>query len=312
MRTNQLIWAESFHIENYLSNNLSQYKNLIHKSLAMTCGFFGIIYRHSLTTDIPQDSTYLYAIYWHNKVHQDFSKESFMEASKAIDLGLEKSPGSSILNSIKAELILDLKIMDVQGERDVVNEGMKLAMRALSLDQNNQHAWQVLSWANLFDHNKAKTVQTLEKCLSINPNNSMFTSSVGFGYICAGEYEAGFELMSSAIQNPYYYWITNVGLCMYYIRNENFQEALYWAKIIKKPKMLWDPILRLACLGWLGRKAEGQSVIVELLDLSPGFKDRAEDIIDTFLIDKELQYMIIKGIEMAGVELNILYDFPGK
>jgi TolB-like protein len=312
MRTNQLIWAESFIIKDYLSNNLSQYKDLIHKSLAITCGYFGIIYRHSLTTDIPQDSTYIYAIYWHNKVHQDFTKESFIEAFKAIDLGLEKSPESSILNSIKAELILNLKTMDAQGDIDVVNEGMKLALRALSLDNNNQHAWQELAWANLFAHNKAKSIQTLQKCLSINPNNSMFTSSVGFGFICAGEYEDGFELMSSAIRNPYYYWIANAGLCLYYIRKENFQEALYWAKIIKKPKMLWDPILRLASLGWLGRKEEAQPVIIELLDLSPGFKDRAEDIIDTFLIDKELKSMIIKGIEMAGVELDILNDFSGK
>jgi TolB-like protein len=312
MRTNQLIWAESFIIKDYLSNNLSQYKDLIQKSLAITCGYFGIIYRHSLTIDIPQDSTYLHAIYWHNKVHQDFTKESFTEAFKAIDLGLEKNPESSILYSIKAELILNLKTIDAQGDIDVVDEGMKLALRALSLDNNNQHAWQELAWANLFAHNQAKSIQTLQKCLSINPNNSMYISSVGFGFICAAEYEDGFELMSSAIQNPYYFWITNAGLCMYYIRNENFDEALYWAKIIKKPKMLWDPILRLASLGWLGRKEEAQPVILELLDLCPSFKKRAEEIIDTFLIDKDLQSMILKGMEMAGVELDVIKGFTGK
>ncbi len=214
----EIIWAESFKIEDYLNNDLRGYRTIIRKVIASTCGFFGMIYQNIINENVPNDYDHLYAIYWHNYYHFQFSEEAYIETMKAIEIGLANNPGNSLLIAFKAELLLNLLTLDIQGEDDYLKMGMELVKKAISLDPVNQHAYQVLSWAHLLSHNKKELLRSLEKCLAINPNNEMYSGSVGFGYVCAGEYEKGLDLMAESILlTPYYHWDVNVGFSFYYI-----------------------------------------------------------------------------------------------
>jgi TolB-like protein len=301
---NQLIWAESFYIENHKKDKIENYNSLIHKILANVGGFFGMVYRDSLNTEVPNDYNHMYAIYWHNRYHKHFSEEAFRESLNAVNLGLEKNPENSLLTSFKAQLYLDLKSMDVQGEIDYYREGFELVLRAIDLDQKNQHAWMIYAWASLQVKDKKEFKRAAEKCIEINPNNTMYTGSCGFGYACAGEYGKALDLMSEAIRlDPYYFWNMNIGFCFYYLSHKEYDEAFLWAERINRRALIWDPLLRASALAHMGHIEEAAIVAEELLSLSPNFAQRARIIVDAFLLDKELQNTIIKGLILAGIKI---------
>ena len=149
--------------------------------------------------------------------------------------------------------------MEVDGAVDHLKYGTDLVKSAINYDATCQHAYQVYAWANLLNHDSIELYRTIDKCLAINPNNPMYMGQMGFGYICAGDYEKGLELMSESISlNPFYTWNLNFGFSYYFIHAEDYEEALLWAEKVNRNLFLWDPMMRASILGWLGRKKEAQ------------------------------------------------------
>lgn len=302
---NQIVWAETYYIDDFKNNSLKCYYSIINKVIAVTCGFFGLIYRKTLNNHVPNTIDHLYAVYWHNHYHRKFDEESFHETLKAIETGLKNNPQNSLLLSFKAELYLNLLVMDIPGEIDYLSYGTTLVKKAILFDGKNQHAYQVYAWANILDHNKKELKSSLEKMLALNPYDPMYMSAAGFSYICTGDYGKGLDLMLESVHlNPYYYWLLNVGFSLYYFATKEYEDAFLWAEKINKSGLLWDPLLRAAALGFLDRKEEAKEIIKEIVTLSPNFKERYAIILNTFLFDKELQKTILQGLILAGVEIK--------
>ncbi len=254
---NQLIWAESYFIDDFDKDRLSNYSLVIRKVVAATCGYFGLIYRNSLNNHIPLDYDHLYAVYWFNHYHQTFTVEALQETMKAVETGLKNNPSNALLWTLKGELYLNLRAMNAQEDFDYVKTGMQWIQKAIDIDPNCQHAYVNLSWANLLNHNKEEFLRSVNKLISINPNNVMFTGSAGFGYICAGEYAKGIEYMLEAIQlNPYYPWYINFGFCLYYLANKEFNEALFWAEHDQPPRLFMG-FFNEDIHSWFARQQEG-------------------------------------------------------
>lgn len=301
----KLLWAETYFLDDFDSDSFHYYRRIIQKVIARTCGFFGLIYRNTLNAHIPVNYDCLYAIYWHNRFHKQFNEESFIETLKAIDKGLKKNPHSALLTAFKGELILNSTVMEVDSKIDNLKYGTDLVKSAISHDATCQHAYQVYAWANLLNHDQIELYRTIDKCLSINPNNPMYIGQMGFGYICAGDYEKGLELMSESINlNPFYTWNLNLGFCYYFMHSEDYEEALLWAEKVNRRKFLWDPMMRASILGWLGRTDESEEVLNELFVLVPEFEKKATRIVNAFLFDRELTNQIINGLNLAGLKIN--------
>ena len=302
---NQVIWAKSLEIKDYKKNILKEYKEVVKRVVARTCGYFGIIYRNTINNHIPQDYDTLYAVYWHNKFHQNFSYEAFQESTQALDKALSVNPDNSLLLSLKAEFFLNLCAMDMEGDTDCFREGSTLVAKAIALDPNSQHAWQVYGWAKLLEKNIKEYDLMSRKCLSINPYNAMYMASIGFGDQCAGEYERGLELMLESIDlNPFAHWVVNLGFSLYYYHKNYFEEALYWARLIKRPGLIWDPLLRAASLGQLNRTDEARLVVKELFEMSPNFADRATHIVSRFIFEEALHKSLLQGLKKAGIDIS--------
>ena len=112
------------------------------------------------------------------------------------------------------------------------------------------------------------------------------------------------DLMSEAITFPQNYeWDLNIGFTLYYIVNQEYKEAYYWAKMISRKLLVYDPILRCSILGYLGRTKEALEVYEEILTLTPDFPEKASKIVGVFLLDKNLQELILHGLSLTRVDL---------
>lgn len=298
----QIVWAETMQLKNFKNNKLKDFQIIVKKVIAMTCGYFGIIYRKTISNHVPKDYDLIYAIYWHNRFHQKFSIEVFEESMKALDKALSVNPDDSFLNSLKAEFFLNLSAMDLEGDTDCYVEGCRFVQKSISLDPGSPHAWQVLAWSKLLDKNKKEYKRASQKCLSLSPNDAMYMAAIGFGQQCIGEYEEGLELMLESMDlNPFCHWLVNVGMSLYYFKAKEYSEALFWAGLIKRPGLLWDPLLRASALGALNKKQEASLAVEELMGLSPNFPERAHYIVGRFILDDQLQKTLLKGLSLAGI-----------
>jgi len=304
VQNDHVVWADSFFIDDIQNKDLIHYKNIIQKVIAMTGGHFGVVYREVLNSHIPSELSHLYAVYLHQRYHRKFTEEAFIQAMDAIDKGLEKNPKNALLLAFKGELLLNMIVIVVEPEVDYLSLGTQFVEKSIDLDQNCQHAYQVLAWSNILHHNKKEFNRSINKMLSINPNDAMYSGSAGLGFICIGEYEKGINLMSDAIDlNPYYPWQLNLGYCLYFLAMKEFDEAYYWAKMINRNGLKYDILLRASTLGLLNRKEEADKSIKELNLIVPNFSNSARRIVNVFILDKKLQETIINGLVLAGVEI---------
>jgi len=302
-KEHKLLWAESYYIDDLESDWVRGYKRIIQKITAMTCGFFGLIYRNTLNAHVPVNYDCLYAIYWHNRYHNQFTEEAYKETIKALEKGLSKAPDNTLLTAFKAELYLNLLVMIPDPEEDYLKIGTDLVKKAIARDGTCQHAYQVYAWANLLNHDHIEIYRSIEKCLSLNPNNPMYLGQMGFGYICAGDYEKGMDLMSESINlNPFYTWNLNLGFAFYFIKSEDYEEALLWAEKVNRREFLWDPLMRASILGLLNRKKAAFSAYQEVLNICPNFEKFSHRMVNTFLFDRSLVEKITKGLHFAGLK----------
>lgn len=305
VRNKQIIWNESYELEDIDKAGSFDFQTIVRKVLAMISGYMGIIYRNACKCEVSQESEYLYAIYWYNYYHQHFSPESFEASLKACEAGLKLYPDNVMLASFRAQLYLDLKVMDVQGDLDYLEYGTNLAYQAADLDLNCQHAWMIIAWAHILNHQKEMCEIATKRMFDINPHNHMYYSMIGFIYVCIGSYERGFAIMTESVKlNPYYVWNLNVSFCFYYIHKGDYHQALFYANLINRKLLIWDPLLRLSIHGLMQSVKDQSSVKLELEALSPNFSKRARTIVGAFLSDAELQNTIIRGLLQAGVSID--------
>jgi len=305
VRNKQIVWNESYPIDDIDKVGNFDFQTIVRKVLAMICGYMGIIYRNACKCAISEESEYLYAIYWYNYYHQHFSPESFEASLKACEAGLKLYPNNALLASFKAQLFLDLKVMDIEGDIDYLEYGTQLAYQAADLDLNCQHAWMVISWAHLLNHEKELCEIAFKKMFDINPFNHMYYSMLGFIYVCMGAYDKGFAIMTESVKlNPYYAWNLNVTFCLYYVHQGDYHQALLYANLINRKSFIWDPLLRIAIHGLMQNASDCTSIKNELAACSPDFSKRARKIIAAFLLDSELQNTIIGGLMQAGVSVE--------
>lgn len=302
---NQIVWAQSFFMNDFEDDNIYSFRPIVQKILATICGNFGLIYRNELKAQQPSDYDHLFAVYCHNRYHLKFSEEAFHEAMEAITISLKNNPQNSLLTAFYGEIYLNLLIMDVVGDTNYLKLGTEMAKKSVELDDNNQHGYRVLAWANILNHDKKAFLHSANKCLQINPNNAMDEGAVGFGHVCVGKYKKGFELMSNSISlNPYYELSVTAGFVLYYIHENILELALDWSDKINRRAFVWDTLLRVTVRGLLHKTEVSEELKEELLTVSPNFTQRARKIVSTFIFDKELQNKILEGLTLAGIEIQ--------
>lgn len=301
VKNKQIIWSKTFEVKNLEEQELTCITEVTKDVISLITGYFGIIYRDILTNKEPTSYGYLFAIYWHKRYHREFSETSFKEAISAIETGLEKNPSNATLHALKGELLLNLKVMDVGGDIDYIEEGTKWVKRAISMDPENQHAYQVLSWSHILRNKKDGFYECIDKMIAINPSNAMYLGAAGFAYVCKGDYDKGVVFLSESITlNPFYPWYYNAGYCLAYMAYGKYDEAYYWSTMLNRPNVLWDPLFKVACLGLLKEVEKAKEPMQQLLILSPNFSERARIIVRTFVLDLSLQEIIHTGLQAAG------------
>ena len=301
-----ILWADSFVVEDDEASVFNEITFIIRKVIGSIAGHFGIFYRYmhnSHSASSTKNYSYAFALYHATQYHLKFTQESILQAIGVLHAALEQHPDNPLLANTLGNAYLNLRTVDFHGDFDPIEKGLHYTNIAMRLDPNLQYNHRNLAWAMVLQHDPEGYRRMIRKAIEINPNNVFIVGDAGFGYACIGDYEKGLEYLLEAVHlDPYFPWYFNVGFCLYYLNQKDFSEASYYAQMLNHPDYFIDPLLQAATLGWLEKKKEATPHIEKLLELTPGFDDRAEEIVGLYILDVSIQALLLEGLRKAGWE----------
>jgi adenylate cyclase len=147
--------------------------------------------------------------------------------------------------------------------------------------------------------------QEAETALTLNPHSPNYIGTLGYLYVYAGEFERGVALVEEAIRlNPYHPKWFHHALCAARFAQGDYEGAY---RIVSKAGFqvgFWDPVIRAAALGHLGRLEEAAACARELLELVPDFEERAHIIVGRGTRSDSVVEKVIDGLRKAGLRID--------
>ena len=241
-----------------------------------------LCYNHAWITHFPDD--------W---------KQAYQELEKA----LARHPENALLNALLANVHYGNAMHEMDLDPESVTKMQSLANKAIALDPALQVAQYNKVVINAFFDKVDACVSAARKTVSMNPNHARILAGSAVAVISVGAYEMGKELIERAkLLNPQYPgWYFFVDFVIN-SQQERFDAAWENAQLIRTPGILWQPLIRAAALGQLGRGEEARPFLEELLQIKPKFLQRPREYIRPLFVTDEHVEMVWNGLLRAGIE----------
>jgi len=300
--TAKLLWSETYTSQRD-ADLLEFGEDVVYRIAATLLDVCGVIPRIFLRrmSRLPDTSYQVYrAILQYSRYLISGIGQAANDASRMLQEAAQIAPDNA---TVKA-LLSDIYFMMYQyGEsEELLLQGKTLAREAIRLDPQCQMAHFVIAFIPYFQGQRELFIRQMRKAVRFNPYNPIVLGSAGIHLGVVGEWEEGFTLIERAMQlNPNFPgWYHSLALLDAY-RHGRFEEALVWAQKFNLPDFYWDPLLRAAVLGQLGRREKAETAARELLALRPDFPVRGRELMLRTLFDEELVDMLLAGLKKAGL-----------
>ena len=156
----------------------------------------------------------------------------------------------------------------------------------------------------LFKNELAAGLAEVDRALQLNPNSLIILENIGYVATLLGEWQRGPRLIRKAIkQNPYYNAIVHYALWVDWVRQKDYSRAFTETLRFRTPTLFWDPLMKAANLGLLGRIEEGVEAGKDLLKCKPDFPTRGRVLIKHYIKFDEIVERVIRGLESVGINV---------
>ena len=232
------------------------------------------------------------------------TQESHNDAFAALEKTLERDPDNAMAAGMLGDLYASMYQYGYEDSESLVDQAEELGRKAVALDPNCQPARFTMALVHFLRGQRRQFMSEAEKTLKLNPNHALNSAALALHLYMAGEQERGLELMHKVMHlNPHHPGWYHLVPFMNYYRQGEYDLALIEARRFNTPVFHFDPLIRAAVLGQLGRRAEAKKAADELLALVPDFERRGGSLIRRFAYLDEHVEMLLEGLRKAGLEL---------
>jgi adenylate cyclase len=184
-----------------------------------------------------------------------------------------------------------------------LGQALVAAHKGAVLEPGNQITRIALAHVHFFRNERELFLSEAEIALALNPNAPGPIGFLGWLLALYGEWEQGLAILEKAKKlNPHYPgWFHLAPFCYYYLQ-ERYKEAYQEALAFQMPQLFWDPLLRAAALGRLGREPESTRALAELLHLRPDFPANGRFLISCYAKFPYLVDGLLDGLLLVGLK----------
>jgi adenylate cyclase len=183
-----------------------------------------------------------------------------------------------------------------------LEKALKSAQKGVALAPGNQFAWDAMSLVYFHQSDKDSFLQHVEQTLGLNPNAPYVVGVAGWHMALFGEWSRGLTLLKKGMKlNPYHPSWFHLAFYMDFYRRGQYENALAESIKFNYPDMFWDPLMRAAAFGELGKQKEASIALGQLLKLEPDFANQGRRLISRYVKVDALVDNIIVGLRKAGL-----------
>ncbi|MDJ0820139.1 MAG: tetratricopeptide repeat protein [Desulfobacterales bacterium] len=233
------------------------------------------------------------------------TEKAFKDAWKSLEYAVEKSPDNALAKAWLADIYASDYLSEIGLVKDRLTKAEELAREAVALDPDCQDARWVMGFVHFLRRRPENFIKEFEAALTLNPHSAIVMAIYGLFLPGLGEWERGVRLIEEArFFNPQltsqYYFPTALN----YYRKGEYERAYEESLLIKTPGLFWEPLVRAAVLGQLGRADDAQPYLQIITGLQPTFKERGRDLIRRLLYSEENVDMVYEGLQKVGLQMD--------
>ena len=256
-------------------------------------------YRQHIKQGDVTDAVLSYNYAW--AIH---TPQSFLDAYEAVGEALEIHPKSALLTALQANILYGDALHGLGIAADSATKMVEMADQAVALDPNLQVARYNEVVVNAFYGRADACIEAARHVVALNPNHARILAGCAIATASVGAYELGKELIEQAKHlNPQYPGIYYFVDFVINFREGRYDEAWANAKLIETPGIIWQPLIRAAALGELGRVDEAKTFLDEVMELKPDFRERGRDYIRRLFVTDEHVDMICDGLSRCQIQV---------
>ena len=303
--TSAQIWGKSYKRDLTAADLIALQEEIAHRTVGVIADQYGLISRklsRESRKRTPADLKAYDAIlrFYHHET--ELTPEAFQKTVAALEQAIEIDPEYGLAWAMLGHLHADNHALGFCEIEASLEKALTFAQRGVLLAPGNQFAHDALTLVYFHRGDKDFFLQHAEETIALNPNSPYIVGVAGWHMMLYGEWDRGRTLLNKGMKlNPYHpTWFHLAPFMDYYLRCE-YEKALAEALKFNYAELYWDPLMRAAALGQLGRLKEAKKAIDQLLKLEANFRHRAHRMIGHYVKVDDLVDKIVTGLQKAGL-----------
>jgi adenylate cyclase len=232
------------------------------------------------------------------------SPQTFAESLMALEQAVDRDPESGLAWSLLAFLCTESYSLQLGPMDSPLERAWLAAHKGTVQEPENQVVRAAQAHVHFFRNERELFLSEAEAALALNPNAPVPIAFLGWLLALYGEWERGLAILKKGMElNPHYPgWLHMAPFFNLYLQ-ERYEEADQEARAFQMPQLFWDPLLRAAALGKLGKKPEANLAVQELLRLRPNFVTDGHFLMSCYVKFPRLFDALLDGLRQAGLKL---------
>jgi len=303
----QRVWGEQYCRELKADSLIALQEEIARQVVARLGSLYGIILQ-TLSRESrrkPPESLETYEAFLRFYHHATImSPQTFAETLSVLEQAVRWEPESGFSWSLLAFLYGQSYSLQLFPMESPLEQALVAAQKGAALEPDNQMTRAALAHVHFFRNERELFLPEAEIALALNPNAPGPIGFLGWLLALFGEWERGLAILKKGRElNPHYPGWFHLAPYFYLYLQERYEEAYQEALVFQMPQLFWDPLLRAAALGRLGREQEGARALAELLQLRPDFPNAGPFLISCYAKFPYLVEGLLDGLRLAGLKI---------
>ena len=308
-QTGGQLWAETYNRDLQTSSIFSVQDDVAARIVATVADSYGVLVHSMRSAMRRKDDVDLTPVEWQ---FQYFAyREQITPAAHAalkarLERVVERDDRRSDVWACIAQIHVDEYAFGFPGsDATSLDRALAAGRRAVELDRANQFALVALAQVHFFRRDLAAFGPAAERAMALNPLNTDAVGILGLQIVHTREFERGTAIVRRAMELNANHagWMHFAPLWDHFHKGE-YEQALECANRVDVPGLFWPFLVVASACGHLGRRAEAEAAVRDLLALDPEFAAHARANIESWHFASGLMEPILEGLRKAGLEIS--------
>ena len=305
--TRTQIWGDTYHCDKaaQLIAFEEEVARVVASKIASEHGIISRTLSIESRSKLPSDLKTYEAILRYYEFERALTPESFSRAIEALELAANVEPDCGQVMSMLGRLYGDIYSLEFPGFETALDKAVRYAENGVQLNPEDQRGRAILGFVRMISNELPAALAEATRALTLNPNSLFVLDGIGYILTLLGEWERGPSLIRKVIQlNPYYSFYVHYALWVDWIRQGNYEHAYLETMHFSRPSVFWEPLMKAATFGQLGRVEEGKQAVENLLKLKPYFPTRGRVLIKHYIKFEDIFENMIEGLKKVGLSIE--------